>query len=339
MAKHLKKCLLFARQHGVSNYLCSKIHTPMALNTDKKTLLRLLTLLSLLLAGLFAAYFLYFIVVGIQCGFHLEAINQRLSALAGDVFQIRLIQSFQSFCLFILPPFVMCRIFGDTTGRYLKLTSPRMGDAVLGIVSIVCLIPILNVLVEWNQGLHLPESLRAVEQWMRTSEDNATRITELILGGASYSDLIINLLLVGIMAGVGEELLFRGLLLRWLSDALRPREERRTPSWVIHVSIWGVAILFSAIHLQFFGFFPRLLLGAWFGYLLWWSGSIWVPILAHFTNNALTTIAYFGHQKGFWLTDPDRIGLGDTAWLNAISLVLMAGILFLFLRSKKHISW
>jgi membrane protease YdiL (CAAX protease family) len=108
-----------------------------------------------------------------------------------------------------------------------------------------------------------------------------------MLAGTSWKDLVASLFIVALVAGTGEEFFFRGLLQRILITGWTKQPENGSlascPKGVIHAVIWIVAFLFSAIHLQFFGFFPRLLLGAWFGYLLWWTGSIWVPVAAHVT--------------------------------------------------------
>jgi membrane protease YdiL (CAAX protease family) len=109
----------------------------------------------------------------------------------------------------------------------------------------------------------------------------------------------------------------------------------KKPAWTMHVTIWTVAVLFSAIHLQFFGFVPRLLLGAWFGYLLWWTGSIWVPVLAHFTNNALSTLATYSLNKGLLSENPDGIGLGETWWLCLISIFLLTGCAYSLKAGKR----
>ena len=64
----------------------------------------------------------------------------------------------------------------------------------------------------------------------------------------------------------------------------------------IHLSIWASAIIFSAIHFQFYGFIPRLLLGALFGYLYYWSGNLLIPMFAHFVNNAFGVIMIYLHR-------------------------------------------
>lgn len=300
----------------------------------KTFLLRIMTLLFVLLCGLFATFMLYFIILLFQYGFNLEVIQSSLKEMMSEPTQIRIIQTLQSFCIFILPPFILCNLYGVSTSHFLSLKLPNWKMALLGSLSIVFMMPLLNVLVEWNTGLHLPEALQGVESWMRASEDAAKVVTERLLAGTSALDLILNLIIVAMLAGVGEELFFRGLLMRLFSDVLKPQADGKLKPWVMHVSIWTIAFVFSAIHMQFFGFFPRFILGAWFGYLLWWTGSIWVPVLAHFTNNALSTLVVFGQNKGVLTDDPDRWGMDQTWWMSVISLVLVAATIRYFLLNR-----
>jgi len=87
----------------------------------------------------------------------------------------------------------------------------------------------------------------------------------------------------------------------------------------IQVSIWITAIIFSTIHFQFYGFVPRMLMGAFFGYLLFWSKNLWFPVIAHFTNNAIAVIFYYLKFNGFKLPDIDSIGTGNTIWIGLVS--------------------
>jgi len=118
---------------------------------------------------------------------------------------------------------------------------------------------------------------------------------------------------------LGEELLFRGVVQRILTEMTRNH----------HWGIWLSAALFSALHLQFFGFIPRLLLGAIFGYLLVWSGSLWLPILAHFVNNAGAVIALWLSGKGVISPAVEEFGAGMEYWYYALpSLVIGALVLW-----------
>lgn len=301
----------------------------------KTFLLRLLTLAFVLLCGFFVTFLLYFGVLIFQNGLDIVAIENSLKSAALNVGQIRLLQTLQTFCIFILPPFLLCQWYAVERRHFLSLRRPNWKQALMGILSIVVMMPVLNVAVVWNAGLHLPAPLQGLEESMRASEDAAARVTDLLMSGTSATDLLLNLIVVAVLAGIGEELFFRGLLLRIVTDAFKTKDGSGWRPWVMHVSIWGVAIVFSAIHMQFFGFFPRMIIGAWFGYLLWWTGSIWVPVLAHFTNNALSTLTVFGQNKGLLADNPDRWGLDGTWWLSLVSIVLTVATIYWFKKEKR----
>jgi uncharacterized protein len=305
--------------------------------TDQSFFMRILWLLLLLVGGLMMTFLLYFSGVFISAGLDPAQLEVKLQDLASNVGAMRWMQTIQSFCVFILPPFLFCKIQKVRATKYLQIHKPSVSALAIAILSIPAMSPIINILVEWNLGLHLPESLHGVEIWMRQSEDAAQKVTDIMLSGNSVLDLIVNLLLVAGLAGIGEELLFRGLLQRILSDGIQPKNiHEKYPTWVMHTSIWIVAILFSTIHLQFYGFFARLLLGAWFGYLLWWSGSLWVPILAHFTNNAISTVVTY-YDKGSGLTQQmNQFGLGSTWWICLISVLCIGGMAWFLIHQKKE---
>lgn len=154
---------------------------------------------------------------------------------------------------------------------------------------IVWLFMVVNsVIIEWNESLGMPASLSGVESWMRQMEDRAKEITEYLTTFNSFGDFMVAVIVIAILPSIGEELVFRGYLQTEFTAAFR------NP----HVAIWLSAFLFSAIHIQFFGFFPRLLLGALFGYLYFWSGNIWYPIAGHFLQNgAQLLILYFAQLE------------------------------------------
>jgi len=191
----------------------------------------------------------------------------------------------------------------------------------------VVAIPTINWLAEMNSKMQLPSSMSGVEQWMKESEAAAAKITEVFLNVSTISGLFTNILIVALIAAVGEELFFRGVLQKLLFQWSKN----------IHVAIIFTAILFGAFHLQFYGFIPRVLMGVLFGYLLYWSGSIWLPILAHFTNNALAIIVDFFTRKKQIDFDVDKIGIDENAILwSSISFVLIGTLIYLFYRIEKN---
>lgn len=299
--------------------------------TRDSFVMRIFSLLVLLTAGTMLTYFLFYITIALETGFNTEQINVITQNLTTSPKYIRILQLLQGCCIFILPSILYCKIFHISITGTLSLNKPRGRDLLMSALSIIFIIPFLNVLVEWNEQITMPAFLSEVEQWMRTKEDQAAKVTELLLSGTKMSDLIQNLIVVAAMAAIGEELFFRGLLTSALHGN---RPHTKTP----HLLIWAVAFLFSAVHLQFYGFIPRLLLGAWFGYLLWWSGSIFVPMLAHFTNNAISTLAIFSTNKGLIKTDIDSVGMDQTWWMCIPSILFFMIVVGYFTKREKDAS-
>ncbi len=145
-----------------------------------------------------------------------------------------------------------------------------------------------SVIIEWNSNLAFPEFLKSFETLARDLETKAEEVTKFLTTFDSFGAFVFGFIVIAILPGIGEELVFRGLL--------QPILHRATNN--IHVAIWFSAILFSAIHMQFFGFVPRMLLGALFGYLYYWSGNLAVPMFAHFLNNGLSVVGIYLYQQG-----------------------------------------
>ena len=192
---------------------------------------------------------------------------------------IRVTILIQDLFIFILPPLAtQFFIWKTPISKTLQLNKPMLSTIMWGILAIVSIGPFIDFVSTWNQGLHLPQSMQLIEQWMIDSEKEAEVILNSILNTTTWGGYVSNILIISIMAGIGEELLFRGVLQKifigWTRNA--------------HIGILLTAAIFSAIHFQFFGFFPRLILGSILGYIYLYSRSLWVPIIIHAINNAMT---------------------------------------------------
>ena len=219
--------------------------------------------------------------------------------------------------------------------EWLKLkteTRDARGYGLWAIFLMLMALPAINLLGYFNQQMSLPAFLEPLEQWMKTAEANAAHLTEQFLSVTTFDGLIINILLMALLPAVSEELTFRGVLQRLIQT--QTNEATKRGGKRVHVAIWCTAILFSAIHMQFYGFLPRMLMGALFGYALVWTGSMWIPILMHFTNNAMAVILYFTATRAGWeMEKVDAIGTNDTLWLGVISIVLTIVGVYAFRRS------
>lgn len=189
---------------------------------------------------------------------------------------------------------------------------------VTGVVVIIFMV-VNSVFIEWNANFDFPDFAQEFETWAREREDTAADLTRFLTEFGSAGELLLALVIIAVLPAVGEEVVFRGLIQNELYRGTRN----------IHLSIWVAAILFSAIHFQFFGFVPRLLLGALFGYLYYWSGNLVLAVLAHFVNNGVSVIALYMYQQGKFTFDVES---QESAPVNVVILssVLTAGLLYFF---------
>jgi len=225
--------------------------------------------------------------------------------------------------LFIIPPLLFAWLNAQYVHSYLRLTRlPGFAVALLSTVLVFAVLPLVHWLAAVNELLVLPEWLNSVETWMKQSEENAGRITEAFLSVKTISGLLLNLVMIAVLPAIGEELLFRGVVQKLMHQWFRN----------VHAAIIITAVIFSALHLQFYGFLPRTLLGIMFGYLFVITGSLWVPILAHFINNGAAVIVAFLFRHKVIETDYRQVGkLNEPEWV-VLSFVFVIAILLLIRR-------
>lgn len=227
----------------------------------------------------------------------------------------------QCLVAFCLPAWITARFSSPHPAKWLYLTKMPNGWCFLGVfVGYILVMPALNWIVDWNSHIHLPESMYKIEETFRSWEDANGGIANKILENASPLATVASVVIVGLLTGFSEELFFRG--------ALQGIIQRSKVSKA--VAVWGAAAIFSALHFQFFGFVPRLLMGAFFGYLLVWSGSLWLPIFAHALNNSMVVLTYnTGEIKGY-LENMGTVEGESISWVAVASAVAFAIYIFAF---------
>jgi membrane protease YdiL (CAAX protease family) len=238
---------------------------------------------------------------------------------------LKIVQTFSAVGAFILPAFILAWLFDGRPKSYLSLDkSPRSVSYIIVFVIMILSTPLINFLNEINSHLHLPAFLSGVEDWMRESEERAAELTEAFLDMKSAGDLLFNLFMIALLPAIGEELVFRGVIQKIFHQWSKN----------IHVAVWTTAILFSAVHMQFYGFLPRMLLGGMLGYMLVWSGSLWLPIVGHFINNAGAVIFTYLYQQEITSINPDEVGTGSDFGSLAISLVITFALFSLLYKRR-----
>jgi hypothetical protein len=220
---------------------------------------------------------------------------------------------------FWVAAFVIMR-FIDKADLHWELQFGRVTVIGVGLVLLIAIGGMLfnGFLGDINSKMVLPEFLHALETWMKSMEEQLAELTLYLTDFQSIPELMAGILVIGILAGIGEEMFFRGLI--------QPKMHLYTGS--AHGGVWLTAFIFSAIHMQFFGFLPRMFLGALFGYLYLYSGSLIYPILAHIFNNSFTLVmVYLSNEKiiDFDMESTDSISY-SVAFLGL--LVLLAGIIY-----------
>jgi uncharacterized protein len=208
------------------------------------------------------------------------------------------LQAITALGAFVLAPLVFVRFWAKEPIAVLSPQSIRDPLMLLWPVLLVpVLAPLLELTIEWNKNVQLPEAFKGIETWAQSKEGQLKMLTEFLLDFQNPGEFALGLIVVALIPAVGEELLFRGVL--------QPVFQRLFRS--AGVGILVSAVVFSAIHIQFYGFVPRMLLGLLFGYLYHWSGNLLVPIAGHFANNALSVVLSYLYNLGALDMNPDAM--------------------------------
>lgn len=225
----------------------------------------------------------------------------------------------QDIVMLVLPALATAVLVTRTPARLLALEiRPRPTMVLAAILVLVVSSPLMTAIIKWNDAITFPPALASLERSLRGMEAAAASSVTEMLGPHSVSNLLMSILIVGVLAGFCEELFFRGALQRLILSA-------RVNTGI---AVWCSAVIFSAVHFQFFGFVPRLLLGAYFGYLLVWSGSVWLPMLAHIFNNVMFVILSYVTGTG----DPEIAGEGMATWIVPVlsAVLTVTGLILLY---------
>ena len=293
-------CLLDHIRRKMFNFAHQKKTIAMERKTTMKLGSRLLILLGLIGIGL---------IVGSVAGVMVLPLGLLGMITAQDIFA------------FITPAIVAMAFFYRKPLQAMCFNKAPGWLALIIVLAVYCIsLPGMNWLVKINEEMSLPLWMSGIEQIMRAAEDRAAEVTKQLLDIHTVGRLLAVTFVVGFMAGLSEEMLFRGAMLRTMQDSHLNK----------HAVVWLVAFIFSAIHFQFYGFLPRLVLGAWLGYLLVWTRSLWVPIIAHTLNNSTVVVMSYLANKGIVAEDfGDNLGIpaeGAFPWLAIASIIITIAI-------------
>lgn len=241
-----------------------------------------------------------------------------------EIAALKYLQMSQSVALFLVPALLAGVFFSKHTFHYLYFNSFNINSATVGLVTLLVFmsVPFIDFTGYLNEHMQLPAFLSGLENWMKQMEATSSLLIEKFTNTNNLGGLMINVIMIGVLPALSEEMLFRGTLQPLFKTWFRNN----------NIAIWITAIIFSAFHLQFYGFIPRLLLGAVMGYLLVWSGSLWLPIVAHFVNNTLGVVLYYMFYNGVIQVSPDELGFQNSYVQLIISSMIVVALLVIIYR-------
>lgn len=249
-----------------------------------------------------------------------------MDASSYSLTSIRLSQAVSTVCWLLLSSLLYLALFQENARQYLKV---KRGNSfriiILTILLVYAIQPFVGFLGAFNHSIAFPESLVSLEQAFKNMEEMATTLVGRMLSDKSLSGILINIFIIAIMAAVIEEIFFRGCLQQIIQQIVKNK----------HIAVWIAAIVFSIVHMQFYGLLPRILLGAMLGYLYVWTSNLWIPILAHFINNftaVVLQIAYGGTPKYERI---EHFEFNQDLWLLPISLLSSSVIIYYIIKQSK----
>lgn len=232
---------------------------------------------------------------------------------------VKFIQIFGSIGTFIFSGLLLSFLYtGDWLGYYNTRPFPAAAPIIILFAIVITGLPFVNYLTELNNQMTIP--FEKLEDLLRSLEEQTESMMMKLIEVDNVGGLLVNLVMIAVIPAIGEELLFRGLIQRHLSESFKN----------VHIAIIVTAVIFSLVHMQIYSFLPRFFLGIVLGYMLFIGRSIWYPIIAHFINNALGVIFYYLAHKEKAGDTLEEIGTSDSMPMMALfSLIAVIGFMMI----------
>ena len=218
-----------------------------------------------------------------------------------------------SIMIFISPYFYVNKL----SNYSIKIFPINSTPVILVLLSTFFFMILNSGVIEWNKSINFPEFMNSFETWAFNKEKELEKITMFLVSFENNWEFLFGILSIALIPGICEEYLFRGVL----------QKNFYLISKNIHIAVWLSALFFSALHLQFYGFFPRMLLGVLFGYIYYWSGNILYPMIAHIFNNFFSLTIFYFSQKGL-LNENFEVSINSSPNIP-IGLIIISAVLFI----------
>jgi membrane protease YdiL (CAAX protease family) len=258
-----------------------------------------------------------------KMGYGIEPLQMQDALLKPAYVQFaQIAQSVFSFCMFVLPPLILGLIVSRKPLQYVGFSSMVSGKQFFLIVLIAFAgLLATDALGSFNEWIPIPKSAAHYFKQLEDSyDDEVTSLASM----KTTADLIISLVVLAFLPAMFEEMFFRGGL-------------QQTMIGITRNAFWGIlitSILFSAIHLSYYGFLPRAFLGVVLGYIFYYSKNIWLNITVHFLNNAVAVLQMYMLSKQGKLT-PDAMNSTSPVYIGVFGIIAVLYLLFMFKRESE----
>jgi membrane protease YdiL (CAAX protease family) len=223
--------------------------------------------------------------------FDVDLLNPKSGAENPDfVAATTLYQGLSLLGIFLAPAILTPLVLKKKANDFVPYKNPVEGrDFFAFIILFIVAFPFLEWIIIMNQKMQLPGFMQGLENWMQEQESSRGELTFMVAKASTIGELLIKLLVIAVVPAICEEFFFRGTLLKFLTNWTKRS----------HLSIFLGAFIFSAIHLQFYGFLPRFILGLFFGYTVYLTRSIWIAVILHFINNSIAVLVIYFNNFTF----------------------------------------
>jgi len=219
---------------------------------------------------------------------------------------------------FALPVMLFFPVFGGKNIHHLLL---KPGGLLMVLTPLLIFFAngIIDLSGQFNKWLIPANSW--LENQIKPTEDLMEKMTGLFIGNDAMVPPLLAFISIAVVPAICEELVFRGVLQPLFAKITRN----------IHVAIWLTAILFSLIHMQFYGFLPRIIMGALLGYMVVWSGTLWAAIIAHFFNNAFAFLMF----RHYGSAEMPEDSIANDLYFYVVSTMVFIILLRYYLKNSK----
>jgi membrane protease YdiL (CAAX protease family) len=244
---------------------------------------------------------------------------------SGDPDLSRLLQVVSTFLFMALPSFIFARILNRRPFNYIGFNSAISIKQVFMVGAIIFAgLMVSGWLSQVNEMIPISKT---AENYFRGLEDEYNKEMLTIANMKTVPDYLVSLFVIALLPAIFEEMLFRGSLQPIMINITRNA----------FAGILITSILFSAIHVSYYGFLPRLALGLIIGYIFYFSRNLWLSSLTHFLYNAFGVTQLYELSRQGKLTAEAMNDDSISFYYGLISTGVLIAIFIYFKRESEAV--